>query len=327
MNITSPRQLIQAIPEIFHDVEDHSILLATLVDGRVGRVATLSTSPQVDVSQVVSDFLTPHQAGDDTALVAIAYGYTHEEAETSLNCVRNRSDEVGAHVLDLLHVWDGRWRSVLCSDEDCCPRDGLLVTNQPESEAPTGSRDELVDSTFDTEFTLEFTILDSQDNEARGNAFANVALPSAETSADLLKVRNERVQEAVDLLSNQEAFDWDALARTCAVIADIRCRDGVLRQIFEHEDTRADLCRGLSQVLALAPGDHRASVATTLAGALWLDGHRALTRKLIDLALQADETYSLARLLDTALQHGVPHRVWVDSLAAVTYEKCLVGAA
>ena len=326
MNITSPRQLIQAIPELFRDATDQTILLATLVNGQIGCTSALSVLPEVDSSHAVSDFLAANQS-DDTALVAIAYGCTHEQAETSLNYVKLRSDDSGTHVLDLLHVWNGRWRSILCSDEECCPQDGHPLAIEVDSEAHTDSIGEAENAAFDSEFSLAFTVLGSEEEQARDAAFSGLTQYPSETAEELLEIRNARVQETVNLLIANEAFDWESLATTCSVISDIRCRDGVLRQIFEQEENRSDVCRGLTQVLALAPEDHRASVATTLAGALWLDGHRALTRKLIDLALEADETYSLARLLDTALQHGVPHRVWVDSLAAVTYEKCLVGAA
>jgi hypothetical protein len=52
-----------------------------------------------------------------------------------------------------------------------------------------------------------------------------------------------------------------------------------------------------------------------------------LTRNSLDQALLADPTYSLARLLDVALTHGVPAKVWADSLAAVSPQQCLSGAA
>jgi len=327
MNITSPRQLIHAIPEIFRDVQDQSLLLVTLINGTVADSRGFPTASGADLDEATSEFLSLGQSNDEVALVAIAYGVSHEQAESVLHTVRLRTEESGLHVLDLLHLWDGRWRSVLCSDEECCPRNGHLVTSPTEVGTETESANQNETSTVDSDFTFEFANLKADEVLARDTAFANLPQYPNESATELLEIRNARVQEAVHLLSTQEQMEWDALARTCSVIADIRCRDGILRQIFENEESRPDLCRGLSRILAVAPEDHRASVATTLAGALWLDGHRAVTRKLIALALEADETYSLARLLDTALQHGVPHRVWVDSLAAVAYEKCLVGAA
>ena len=78
---------------------------------------------------------------------------------------------------------------------------------------------------------------------------------------------------------------------------------------------------------AYAKQDSRAALATILAGTAWLDGDWQTTRHALDVALDEDSEYSLARLLDTALVHDVPHKVWVDSLSAVSYEKCLAGAA
>ena len=52
-----------------------------------------------------------------------------DDAETLL-----AATNLGARLLDVLVVHNGRWRSLLCQDTACCPTEGRLL---PES-SPTG---------------------------------------------------------------------------------------------------------------------------------------------------------------------------------------------
>lgn len=110
-------------------------------------------------------------------------------------------------------------------------------------------------------------------------------------------------------------------------IIQIPIRDGFLRYLFDNPELRANAQKNLNLLLADCVNHERATVATVLAGCAWLDEKYDETRTALDLALEADSTYSLARLLDVALKHGIPAQVWADSLNAVTPEQCISGAA
>lgn len=110
-------------------------------------------------------------------------------------------------------------------------------------------------------------------------------------------------------------------------LIQIPIRDGCLRYLFDHQEAREMVALNLEQLLTECVNHERAAVATVLAGCYWLDANMQATRTALDSALEADSTYSLARLLDVALKHGVPATVWADSLAAVSPEQCLTGAA
>lgn len=110
-------------------------------------------------------------------------------------------------------------------------------------------------------------------------------------------------------------------------IIQIPIRDGILRYLFDHPEHRAIAGHNLNLLLDNCVNHERATVATVLAGCLWLDEKHDETRAALDYALEADSTYSLARLLDVALKHGIPAQVWADSLNAVTPEQCISGAA
>lgn len=107
----------------------------------------------------------------------------------------------------------------------------------------------------------------------------------------------------------------------------IPIRDGLLRFLYDNSEKRAVVVRNLETVFPECVKHEVAAVATIIAGCYWLNSDFNETRNSLDKALEADPTYSLARLLDVALTHGVPAKVWADSLAAVTPEQCLSGAA
>jgi hypothetical protein len=110
-------------------------------------------------------------------------------------------------------------------------------------------------------------------------------------------------------------------------IVQIPIRDGVLRYLFDNPEHRANAQQNLNFLLKDCVAHELATVATVLAGCAWLDENYDQTRSALDMALAADSTYSLARLLDVALKHGVPAQVWADSLKAVSPEQCISGAA
>ena len=110
-------------------------------------------------------------------------------------------------------------------------------------------------------------------------------------------------------------------------LAQIPIRDGFLRYLFDNPSSRVNACRNLATLLKNCVPHEQVVIGTVLAGCYWLDADFENTRQALDLALAADSTYSLARLLDVALTHSVPAAVWADSLAAVSPEQCLHGAA
>lgn len=110
-------------------------------------------------------------------------------------------------------------------------------------------------------------------------------------------------------------------------LIQIPIRDGVLRYLFDNKESRNQSAKNLELLLAKCQAHEKAALGTIKAGCHWLDEDVTQTKNALTIALTADPTYSLARLLDVALVHGIPPKVWADSLAAVSPEQCLTGAA
>jgi hypothetical protein len=97
--------------------------------------------------------------------------------------------------------------------------------------------------------------------------------------------------------------------------------------LHDAPELRGQCQSHLIREVARTQAEYVAPLATVYAGIAWLEGHTELTRLAVDHALQIDAAYSLAQLLDIALRHNVPPAVWSSSLAAVSFDACLKGAA
>ena len=153
------------------------------------------------------------------------------------------------------------------------------------------------------------------------NAFAEAV------EANAFSARGELVQTIFDRLQIDKNLTWKEHAQLSIALCDIRTRDGLLRRLHDAPKLRGHFLSHLIRELARSTPEFTAPLATVYAGIVWLEGQTQLTRLAVDHALQVDASYSLAQLLDIALRHNVPPSVWSASLAAVSFDACLMGAA
>jgi hypothetical protein len=154
---------------------------------------------------------------------------------------------------------------------------------------------------------------------------ANAFAKAIET--DAFTARGELVAKVFARLQLEADLTWQEHAQLCVGICDIRTRDGLLRMFHDSPELRGQFLSHLIREIARAQQESMAPLATVYAGIAWLEGQTQLTRLAVDHALQIDSSYSLAQLLDIALRHNVPPTVWSSSLAAVSFDACLQGAA
>jgi hypothetical protein len=144
---------------------------------------------------------------------------------------------------------------------------------------------------------------------------------------DAFSTRGNLVQEIFDRLQIDKDLTWKEHAQLSIGLCDIRTRDGLLRRLHDAPDLRGKFLSHLIREVARSAQEFTAPLATVYAGIAWLEGQTEITRLAVDHALQIDASYSLAQLLDIALRHNVPPTVWSSSLAAVSFDACLKGAA
>ena len=314
MQISSPRELVAAIPHILGFHPHDSIVLVAFDDDEI--VAAI----RADIDTVREAMLAPLLSSIqdvDLAQIVVIY-YTNDQAATN-----DWQDSLATHIqvpiLDSLIVHDSTWRSLLCTDIECCPREGHVIefgSSVAETalvfngSAPFKSREELIES-------LRPTLEESGDTNEIAEAVR-------------LLIFNDSVAEHLWVTTQFEKDEWtsgQSIARLSVALSDIRVRDALLRSAYDSPHLRAKIRFALHENLKRIPDEFVAPLATVLAGCAWLDGNGVLSNAAIARALEIDPDYSLAQLLDRALTHGVPPHVWAESLAAVSMDKCLAGAA
>lgn len=261
-----------------------------------------------------------------------------EQSHNLTNAMAAVAARVGIYTCDEVMVVAGRWRSVLCRDEDCCPTDGQLMDLNrgarvaapfvAEGVAPLESRE-----------SIRERIMPRPEDDPRCRDFQAKVTQAVVRVAECVDMSSRRalVMESVLALTNGTPDGMtvgmtdgmtEGLPLVVACIQDMRRRDAVLR-ILVHDV--ADEPRRIAEdmlvgALKLCAPSHRAAVATVVAGLAWQRGDGALAQECLELALASDASYSLARLLSRAIRHAVPPTVWVDAVAATTVESCLIGS-
>ena len=175
---------------------------------------------------------------------------------------------------------------------------------------------------------LQATSLSAKQLQQRNTQLRKAANDFSEAVAtNAFSARGNAVCQIFDRLQIESTLTWKEHAQLSIGLCDIRTRDGLLRMLHDSPELRAQFQVHLVREVVRAQQEFVAPIATVYAGIAWLEGHTNRTRLAVDHALQIDPSYSLAQLLDIALRHNVPPTVWSSSLAAVSFDACLQGAA
>lgn len=323
LTLRSPDALLAALPYLLGFHPHESAVLAWLSGGRLVLTQRLDLPTDPAVLPAWRAAVWSHAgaaAADELVLVIVSID---EVDPAVLSSVLVEADARGMHVRDAVHLSGARWRSLLCSDPDCCPAEGREVDPRISDEvgaefallgrAPAADRDGIVAS--------------MAPDPARVNAVSRVR-PRARTGRTL-----ERWRDAVllDLLACADGDAAPTLTATQAArlldgLADIRVRDTLLWEARAWQpDEVARATDALQELLRCAPPGRCAPVATCVALLCWLAGDGARALVALDRAASDDPGYSLAALLAASLRSGLPPTAWREAMAGLTREECRHG--
>ena len=305
--LTSPHDLLAAIPFLIGYHPENSLVLVALKDDSVGMA--MRVDMPTDIAPESYDLLASHfqrEAADAALIVAYVDSETDPEPvliNTSAALLRS-----GISIKESLIVSDGRYRSMLCHDSECC--------------SPLGSPIPDIDS---SRIAAEHVIA------GHPMPFANVsglvqsiaALPSAmeeswqsevrtfwieSDSENLIDLQRDGATAVIDLAGEyaqgRGAEDRELVARVIGRISDIQVRDYALGS--HNEETEDAYWQMWRELLLIAPRGFVAPIASIFAALAYERGEGALAHKALDRALADDERYSLALLLRRVFTAGWP---------------------
>ncbi len=288
-----------------------------------GLVARVSLPPVELTGAALDAMVTPLRRSDAGGVVVLVVS---DDAATGwerrARTMRSRLRRAGLEVLDVLLVGSTSYRSLLCTNESCCPPAGHCLDEVWSSEvaAVAVSQGRVV---LDAEHDL---VADIRPDPAP----ACLGGPSRGTAWWFRRWSGALDAHAAGAQTEQLAREWVEAGLTHA-LRDGHLRDAVMLRAVPGAGREALSCvRGevpdldraltatpdrellqraralLAAVARVAPEGERADVLAVLAWLAWWGGDAARARLLVQAALGDRDGHTLAGLVDDLLLHAVP---------------------
>jgi hypothetical protein len=305
--LTSPHDLLAAIPFLIGYHPEKSLVLVSLKDESVGMAMRVDFP--TDLAAESYDLLASHMVRDEaTAAFIVAYISDDIDAEPVMINISAALLRAGIEIKESLTVSGNRYRSMMCTDSTCCPPEGTEI---PPLDSSRIAAEHVI-----TGHPMPFaTVNDLVQSIA--------ALPSSHESAwqdevhqfwissdaeEINDLQRDGATAVIDLAGEYRegrgAEDRELVARVIGRMSDIQVRDFSLGS---HTDETADFYwRMWRDLLVIAPRGFVAPIASLYASMAYERGEGALAHKALDRALADDDQYSLAHLLRRVFTAGWP---------------------
>lgn len=341
--LTSPDHFLAAIPHFVGFMPEKSLVVACFRPNDNGlRDTQLLVTARIDLPTPESDPMgmwAPNMAesiartGSRAVLMAVVDAdakpiagapWPHQDA---IDSFITALDDRGIDALDILYTDGERRWSIGCTDDLCCPAEGVQVN--PEAKA-------LVDA--------EFAFAQNGPKAAtRAELIAEVSSAEMDGVGDLLeKWVNERPgvdtdtltadqwrMAQVDMLHTIAAWPENMAAEDIANVAgaltDIRVRDTYLRDLAEPGANTDGAIAMLRATCKGAPDAFVAPPATILATVSYWKGDGARANVALDRAAEYGQDYSLASLMRHTAISGINPDDHRAGIASIPREQCFYG--
>ena len=306
--LTSPHDLLAAIPFLIGYHPQDSLVLVALKDEAVGMA--MRVDMPVGVSAEGYDLLASHflRDGADGAFIVAYVGASAVDPENVLINTSAALVRAGIDIKESLIVRNNRFRSMICSDLTCCPPEGSAVPDLGSSRIAA----EHVIAGHPMPFENEDGLV--QSIAALPSSFESVwadevqAFWVSSDSEEIQELQRDGATAIIDLVGEYRegrgAEDRELAARVIGRLSDIQVRDFALGS---HTDESADYYWAMwRDLLRIAPRGFVAPIACLFAAMAYERGEGALAHKGLDRGLGDDDQYSLAHLLRRVFTAGWP---------------------
>lgn len=306
--ISTPQDLITAVPFLLNSYPQNCLVLVALREGVVDSViqSEIPTLKKLSANDEPFQSLRTLTFDQLLLLIYLPSGDLTPVDDSTWEQLRTRCEEI-APVKDFLIIKDGRWRSFLCKEEECCDSSGEPI---PDIESSAIAAEHVF---MGRAMPLATSPRHLPPNVAHDEShedflqFIEEAKRAVETCE--LPLRSRRGVVALLRLITTfsiegEIFPNRITADALVALSDIQVRDFA---IGSHGDENLALHIKLWQaLLTLAPEGYRAPVATLLALLRYEAGERDGAMDALERALCDNPHYSLAHLLQKTFAAGWP---------------------
>ena len=306
--LTSPHDLITAVPFLIGFQPTNSLVLISVKSGGIGLAMRIDLPPAIESDAI--DLLAHHLIRDraESALLVAYLPDERDDGDALLIALGAGLIRNGIGITESIVVRHGRYRSIICRDITCCPPAGTVVPAIENSEIaaehvvagipmPYNSISELISSLAADPASLNLQWCDEV------NRFS-----IAEDAPAIIELRRDGV-ETMDLLLDEYRMgrgphERTLVARMIGRMSDVQVRDYAMGV---HNEENFDLYFTMwRELLRLAPRGFVAPIACIVAAMSYESGDGALAQKALDRAIEDDERYPLAGLLRRVFNAGWP---------------------
>jgi len=315
--LTSAHDLITAVPFLlgFHPTE--SIVLISVKADSIGLAMRIDLPPSLDGDAIE---LLAHHFLRDEAEAALLIAYLpdgREDGDSLLISLGAGLIRSGVEIQESIVVQGGRYRSIICRDEACCPSTGKSLPAIESSHIaaehvmagipmPYANISELVDS-----LAADTSSFDPDWSEQVNTFYIS------DDAEEIAELRRDGV-ETMDLLLDEFRMGHGAsekllAARMIGRMSDVQVRDYALGV---HDEDTYDLYFTMwRELLRMAPRGFVAPIACIVAAMAYEGGDGALAQKALDRAIGDDDRYPLAGLLRRVFNAGWPPHSFAEMRA------------
>jgi len=306
--VKTPHDLLAAVPFLIgYHPTDSLVLISVKKDA-------LEMAMRIDFPlnppEGTYELLASHLKRDD-AEAALVVAYEPAESDAGESVLQNVAAAISAleiPVRELMLVRNNRWRSLLCTDESCCPVDGTFI-------------EDFQNSRIAAEQVANGKVLPFTDSEGLSHSISATQVAKdlnwnaqvigfrIDSEDSQLNAKQRDGAESILLLADfyiqdGKCEDFDLKARVLGRLSDIQVRDFALgchdqKSIGAYWMMWRDLLR-------IAPPKFVAPVASLFAALCYENGEGALAHRALDRAIEDDPEYSLSRLLRRVFSSGWP---------------------
>lgn len=318
VKLRTPTDIVDAVPHLVGFHPANSVVFVAL-RGKRRRLGVVARFDLPDPSHAeecavgVVEYLRRDQA---TGAIIVFYPPCDGPAHPSVRALADRmADRLVAAKLglaDMLCVSEGRWWSLGCDGEGCCPAEGTPVERRLASPLATAmalegrvtlaSREELGKTLAPADGVLAAAMGSALPRARSGLTHEIAAGRRSEVATESIGLFYAAVQLRV-CGEQPRPLDVEAAARLIAGLDDVLVRDEV---ITWFEGSWGDATRALMNELvrkAVPPFDP--TPLTVFGWLSYLHGNGAIAGIAVDRVLAAGAANGMARLLDDALRAGV----------------------
>ncbi len=313
--LTSPHDLLAAIPFLIGYHPTDSLVIVSLKADCVG-MAMRVDYPNVDAagSREAFDALVFHlvREGAEGALVVAYVPDGRNDGAEILENISIALTRAEIPIRESLLIAHGRWRSILCSDQECCPLQGNLLPEISTSRVaveqvadgrpmPFGNREGMADSIAPLPLASDPTFIAQVEQSRIDSECDHLQLAQRAGALAVLDLASRFIAGS---LGRDIADDQRLSAQVLGSLCDIQVRDFALGS---HDETSIEIYWTMWRYLIrIAPVGFVSPVAALLAALSYEKGEGALAQRCLDRALADDPSYSLAALLRRVFSAGWP---------------------